>query len=345
MRLQKSAIIHGTEQIMQSLSWQEQLAQAIRQPADLLDFVGLKAGAIGYSQQAITQFPVRVPYAFANRIKKNDPNDPILRQVFPYKAEEDEAHGFINDPLAELNVQPVQGLLQKYNSRVLAITTGACAVHCRYCFRRHYPYQESSASSKHWQTSLDLIKNDNSIEEVILSGGDPLTLSDRRLQDICSSLATIKHIKRIRFHTRLPIVLPARITNTLLKQITDNDKSIIFVIHTNHANELDNTVSNAINRLQEFGVLILNQSVLLNGINDSVTQLIDLSERLVENNVIPYYLHLLDPVAGAAHYDVSQDEAQKLLNEMQSRVSGYLVPKLVKEEVGASSKTLISNLA
>ncbi len=329
---------------MQSLSWQEQLAQAIRQPADLLEFAGLKADSIGYSQQAITQFPVRVPYAFANRIKKNDPNDPILRQVFPYKAEENETIGFINDPLAELSVQPVHGLLQKYNSRVLSITTGACAVHCRYCFRRHYPYQESSASSKHWQASLDHIEDDLSIEEVILSGGDPLTLSDRRLQDMCSSLATIKHIKRIRFHTRLPVVLPARITTTLLKQITDNDKSIIFVIHANHANELDNAVSNTIKRLQEFGVLVLNQSVLLKGINDSVQALINLSERLVENNVMPYYLHLLDPVAGAAHYDVPIEQAQKLIQEMQSSVSGYLIPKLVKEEIGAPSKTLIRHL-
>tara|TARA_R110002072_G_scaffold157176_1_gene307748 strand:- start:312 stop:1304 length:993 start_codon:yes stop_codon:yes gene_type:complete len=329
---------------MQSLSWQEQLAQAIRQPADLLEFVGLEAGSIGYSQQAIAQFPVRVPYAFANRIKKNDPNDPILRQVFPYKAEDAEANGFINDPLAELNVQPLKGLLQKYKSRVLSITTGACAVHCRYCFRRHYPYQESSSSNKHWQASLDLIKNDNSIEEVILSGGDPLTLSDRRLQDICSSLATIKHIKRIRFHTRLPVVLPARITTTLLKQVTDNDKSIIFVIHTNHVNELDNSVSKIIKRLQEFNILVLNQSVLLKGINDSVEALINLSERLVKDNIIPYYLHLLDPVAGAAHYDVPLDEAKKLIDEMQARVSGYLVPKLVKEEIGASSKTLASNL-
>lgn len=327
---------------MQSLSWQEQLAQAIRQPTDLLEFAGLDADAIGYSQQAIQQFPVRVPYAFANRIKKNDPNDPILRQVFPYKAEDDESIGFINDPLAESNIQAVNGLLQKYNSRVLSITTGACAVHCRYCFRRHYPYQTSTSSSKNWQASVDYIKDDHSINEVILSGGDPLTLSDRRLQEICSTLATIEHIKRIRFHTRLPVVLPARITMTLLKQITDNDKAIIFVIHTNHVNELDNSVSNIIKRLQDFGILVLNQSVILKGINDSVEALIDLSERLVENNVAPYYLHLLDPVAGAAHYDVALDDAQQLIKEMQDRVSGYLVPRLVREEIGALSKTLVN---
>ena len=326
---------------MQSLSWQEQLAQAIRSPNDLLEYSGLNANSIGYSPHTIKQFPVRVPYSFANRIKKNDPNDPILRQVFPYIDEEKEENGFINDPLSELNVQPIHGLLQKYNHRVLSITTGACAVHCRYCFRRHYPYQESS-SSKHWQASLEYIIKDPTIEEVILSGGDPLTLSDRRVQEICYSLSQIKHLKRIRFHTRLPIVLPARMTKTLLKIMTANDKSIICVIHSNHANELDNEVANTIKHMQDFGLLMLNQSVLLKGINDSVESLINLSERLVENNVIPYYLHLLDAVAGAAHYNVSIEHAQNILKEMQNRVSGYLVPKLVKEEVGASSKTLMT---
>jgi L-lysine 2,3-aminomutase len=333
-------MIHGTEQLMQPLSWQEQLSQAIRQPNELLKYIGLKADAIGYSHQAIAQFPIRVPHAFANRIRQNDPNDPLLRQVFPYIDEENEVSGFIKDPLAESGVQPVQGLLQKYKSRVLSITTAACAIHCRYCFRRHFPYQESTASSEHWKTSLEYIKEDQSINEVILSGGDPLTLSDRRLTEICSSLAEIKHIKRIRFHTRLPIVLPDRITTTLLKHITDNNKSILFVIHSNHANELDSHVSTVVKLLQSFGILVLNQSVLLKGVNDSVTALVDLSERLVENNIVPYYLHLLDPVAGAAHYDVSTEQAQTLIKEMQASVSGYLVPKLVKEEIGGISKTL-----
>ena len=328
---------------MQSLSWQEQLAQAIRQPKDLLEYVGLVADSIGYSQLALEQFPMRVPHAFANRIKQNDPDDPILRQIFPYIDEENDVNGFIKDPLSESGVQPVHGLLQKYNSRVLLITTGACAVHCRYCFRRHFPYQDSSASGNHWESALAYIKNDLSINEVILSGGDPLTLSDRRLEELFLTLAQIKHIKRIRIHTRLPVVLPARMTATLLKQITDNDKTLIFVIHSNHANELDNAVSNVIKLLQGFGVLVLNQSVLLKGVNDSVASLIKLSERLVENNVVPYYLHLLDPVAGAAHYDVTEEQAQKLHKEMQANVSGYLIPKLVKEEIGGNSKTILTN--
>jgi EF-P beta-lysylation protein EpmB len=326
---------------MQSLSWQEQLAQAIRQPNDLLEYVGLMAGSIGYSHKAIAQFPIRVPHVFANRIKQNDPNDPILRQVFPYIDEDHEVSGYIKDPLAESGVQPVKGLLQKYESRVLSITTAACAIHCRYCFRRHFPYQESTASSQHWKTAIEYIRADKSIHEVILSGGDPLTLSDRRLTEICSALASIKHIKRIRFHTRLPIVLPDRINSTLLKILTDTDKSIVFVIHSNHANELDDDVSTSISLLQRFGILVLNQSVLLKGVNDTVTSLINLSERLVENNVVPYYLHLLDPVAGAAHYETSTEHAIALINEMQASVSGYLVPKLVREEIDGTSKTLI----
>ncbi len=326
---------------MQSLSWQEQLAQAIRQPNELLEYVGLMANSIGYSNKAMKQFPIRVPHVFANRIRHNDPNDPILRQVFPYIDEESEVSGFIQDPLAESNVHAVHGLLQKYKSRVLSITTAACAIHCRYCFRRHFPYQESTASSQHWEAALEYIKKDQNINEVILSGGDPLTLSDRRLSEICASLAKIEHIKRIRFHTRLPIVLPARITTTLLQQITNNNKSILFVIHTNHANELDDDVAKAIRLLQSSGILVLNQSVLLKGVNDSVAALINLSERLIENNVMPYYLHLLDPVAGAAHYDVSMEKARELIKQMQASASGYLVPRLVKEEVGGTSKTLI----
>ncbi len=326
---------------MQSLSWQEQLALAIRQPNALLEYVGLNADSIAYSRQAIEQFPIRVPHAFARRIKQQDPDDPILRQVFPYIDEENDKNGFIKDPLSESNFQAAHGLLQKYKSRVLSITTGACAVHCRYCFRRHFPYQDSTASGKNWDYSLEYIKNDLSINEVILSGGDPLMLSDRRLTAIFSSLSQIKHIKRIRIHTRIPVVLPDRVTATLLKHITDHDKSLIFVIHTNHANELDNEVSNIIKLLQKFGILVLNQSVLLKGVNDSVQTLIYLSERLVVNNVVPYYLHLLDPVAGAAHYDVTMEVAQKLIQEMQASVSGYLVPRLVKEEIGATSKTLI----
>jgi L-lysine 2,3-aminomutase len=324
---------------MQPLSWQEQLARAIRQPNELLDYVDLKANSIGYSQQSIKQFPVRVPHVFADRIQKNNPDDPILRQVFPYMDEEENCEGYVNDPLAESNVQPVRGLLQKYNSRVLSITTGACAVHCRYCFRRHFPYQEKSANGKHLKHSLDYIQLDESIKEVILSGGDPLTLSDRRLIELCQSISKIDHVKRIRFHSRVPVVLPARLSVELLEQLTSMGKTIIFVLHINHANEIDNAVTENIKLLHQFSILVLNQSVLLKGINDTTEALIALSERLVENQVTPYYLHLLDPVAGAAHFNVDEQQAKNLIQKMHSSVSGYLVPKLVKEEAGATGKT------
>ncbi|HIF51247.1 MAG TPA: EF-P beta-lysylation protein EpmB [Thiotrichaceae bacterium] len=326
---------------MQSLSWQEQLAQAIRQPNDLLDYVGLMADSIGYSQQSIEQFPVRVPYAFADRIQRNNPDDPLLRQVFPYIDEEDDCEGYVNDPLAEANVQPVQGLLHKYNSRVLSISTGACAIHCRYCFRRHFPYQESSTNGKHLEQSLDYIRSDETIKEVILSGGDPLTLSDRRLIELCQALSQIDHIKRIRFHTRIPVVLPARLSEELIKQIANIGKTLIFVLHINHANEIDDAVINNIKLLRRFNILVLNQSVLLKGINDSTESLIALSERLVENQVTPYYLHLLDPVTGTAHFNVDEQVAKILIQKMHESVSGYLVPRLVKEEVGKAGKTRV----
>lgn len=326
---------------MQSLSWQAQLASAIRQPNELLDYVGLMADSIGYSQKSIEQFSVRVPHAFADRIQKNDPDDPILRQVFPYIDEENDCEGYVNDPLAESNTQPVQGLLQKYNSRVLFITTGACAVHCRYCFRRHFPYQEASINGSHLQQSLDYIQADKSIKEVILSGGDPLTLSDRRLIEICQAISKIDHVKRIRFHTRIPIVLPARLSEELINELSSMGKTLIFVLHINHANEIDHAVINNIKLLRRFNILVLNQSVLLKGINDTAESLITLSERLVDNQVTPYYLHLLDPVAGAAHFNVDEQHAKKLIQEMNDSASGYLVPKLVKEMVGKSGKTRV----
>ena len=324
---------------MQSLSWQEQLAQAIRHPDELLDYVGLDASSIGYSEKAIKQFPLRVPRVFANRIQKKNLHDPILRQIFPYLEEENKYEGYINDPLAESNVQPVKGLLHKYNSRVLSITTGACAIHCRYCFRRHFPYQESTNNGEQLKQSIEYIEKDKSIEEAILSGGNPLTLSDRKLIELCQSLSEINHIKRIRFHTRIPVVLPARLTKNIIEKLVETNKTIIFVLHINHANEIDDAVIDNIRLLQQFNIMVLNQSVLLKGVNDNVQSLIKLSERLVENNVTPYYLHLLDPVSGAAHYNVDEQQAKQLIETMHASVSGYLVPKLVKEEAGKAGKT------
>ena len=326
---------------MQSLSWQEQLANAIRHPDELLKYVGLSPESIGYSEKMIQQFAVRIPHVFADRIKKNDPKDPILRQVFPFLDEETINDAYIDDPLAENEVQPVQGLLHKYEGRVLSITTGACAIHCRYCFRRHFPYQEASSTGKHWQNSLELIKDDKTIHEVILSGGDPLSLSDRRLFEMIQAINEINHIKRIRFHTRIPVVLPDRLSEGLLKRLSVFNKTIVFVLHINHANEIDDAVAHNIDLLRRFNITLLNQSVLLKGVNDNIDVLINLSEKLIDNQVVPYYLHLLDPVSGASHYDVDIKQAKLLINKMHSSLSGYMIPRLVKEEIGAKGKTNI----
>lgn len=326
---------------MQSLPWQTQLANAIKHPQALLDYVELNANQINYSELAIKQFPVLIPHVFANRIRKNDPYDPILRQVFPYIDEEKKDDNFTQDPLNEYNVQPVPGLLKKYDSRILSITTGACAVHCRYCFRRHFPYKNLSSSLNSWKEKISYIQSDHTIKEIILSGGDPLSLSDRRLIEICKSIAKIKHIKRIRFHTRIPIVLPARLSFGLLEKLTDIGKNLIFVLHVNHANEIDNNVVKSLELLNDFNIPLLNQSVLLKGINDSVTTLINLSERLIGNNIIPYYLHLLDPVAGTTFFNVNIEHARSLVSQMHKEASGYLIPKLVKEESQSTGKKII----
>lgn len=330
---------------MQSPNWQKQLANAIRRPEQLLEYVGLDANSIGYSQSGLEQFPVRVPHAFADRITRSNTHDPILRQVFPYIDEETTKSGFVVDPLAESNAQPVPGLLKKYQDRVLVITTGACAIHCRYCFRRHFPYQESTGAHSQWQQGLEYIRDNNDIHEVIFSGGDPLSLSDDKLLSLCESVADIEHVDRIRLHTRFPVVLPDRINNTLLERLTDLGKEIVMVLHINHANEVDDTLSNMLGLLKQYRLYVLNQSVLLNGINNNVETLVQLSEKLVANHVVPYYLHLLDPVAGATHYEVALTEAQQLIVEMREQVAGYLVPTLVTEKTGEKSKTLMERFS
>ncbi len=323
------------------LSWQAQLAQAIRHPAELLEYVGLQTNAPGFSEKMINQFPLRVPHAFADRMQTGNPDDPLLRQVFPYLGEERGDRAFINDPLHEADTIPVAGLLQKYHGRVLSITTGTCAIHCRYCFRRHFPYHDAAMTAKKLYQSIDYIRADTSIKEVILSGGDPLILSDQHLLELCRVLAAIKHVKRIRFHSRIPVVLPARLSETLLTSLSRIGKPVLFVVHINHANEIDEAVSENIRLFWRFNIPVFNQSVLLKGVNDDCDTLINLSEALVENQIIPYYLHLLDPVAGAVHYDVPETIAKRLIKQMRARVGGYLVPRLVREETGQQAKTLI----
>lgn len=320
-------------------SWQSELKQAIRDPRTLVDSTGLVHNHAALPSRATASFPVRVPAAFLNRIQHNDPDDPLLRQVLPATAEDDETAGFSEDPLGESRYQPVPGLLAKYPGRVLLVATGVCAIHCRYCFRRHFPYQENNAGRNDWRPALAAIREDISIREVILSGGDPLSLSDAKLSFLLKELAAIRHVRRIRIHTRIPVVLPGRITERLVNTLTETRPQVIMVIHANHANEIDEDVAVVMTRLHDAGLPLLNQSVLLQGVNDNAAALAELSERLFDCHVLPYYLHMLDPVAGAAHFLVDDDRARGIMDELRTRLPGYLVPRLVREEEGELSKT------
>jgi EF-P beta-lysylation protein EpmB len=266
-------------------------------------------------------------------MQKGDPDDPLLRQVLPLIEENQQIQGFSRDPVGDTAAEKVPGLLQKYQGRVLLVTTGACAIHCRYCFRQHYNYSISKPSAV-----LDAIRADSSITEVILSGGDPLILTDSRLADLAHSLASISHVQRLRLHTRLPIILPERINDKLLTWLTGTRLQPVMVVHANHANEIDDQVSNALRRLVEADMTVLNQSVLLRGVNDDAAGLIALSEALFCCRVLPYYLHILDRVHGAAHFDVPLGRALELLEQMRVALPGYLVPKLVREVGGMAYK-------
>lgn len=274
-------------------------------------------------------------------MRLGDPNDPLLRQVLPVGQELVEAAGFTADPVDDAAAKLVPGLLQKYAGRVLLVTTGACAVHCRYCFRRHYPYDESPKSLVDWEPALAAIAADDTIEEVILSGGDPLTLVDDRLEPLVRRLEQIPHLRRLRVHTRLPVVLPERVCDSLLAWFSASGTRLtpICVIHANHANELDENVADSLARLRQSGVLLLNQSVLLRGINDNPNAQADLSRRLADVGVVPYYLHQMDRVSGAAHFEVPEDEGRRLVDFLRTMLPGYLVPRFVREIAGRESKT------
>ena len=313
----------------------------MRDPAELLELLGLEPALLPAARRAAELFPLRVPRGFVARMRHGDPTDPLLRQVLPLDAEYDTVPGFVADPLQESDFRDGRGLLQKYEGRVLLTATGACGVHCRYCFRRHFPYAEENPR-RDWGAVMDAIADDPGIHEVILSGGDPLTLDTRRLVEMTNALREIPHIRRFRIHSRQPVVLPERVDPGLLAWLDDLPWPTTLVIHANHANEIDANVGAAMAAVRETGVHLLNQSVLLRGVNDSATSLIDLSEALYETGVLPYYLHLLDPVAGAAHFDVPENEARALVNEIHGRLPGFLVPRLVREIPGKAGKSLIN---
>jgi EF-P beta-lysylation protein EpmB len=289
---------------------------------------------------AATRFPLRVPRSFVARMRKGDPNDPLLRQVWPLAAELTQVAGFTYDPVREQALAS-SGLIQKYPGRVLLIASGACPIHCRYCFRREFPYQAQLAARGDWDAAVEQLRGIPEIHEVILSGGDPLSLSNRRLTELFAKLADTG-VATVRIHTRFPIVVPERIDAGLLEIFGETRLRTVVVVHSNHANELDAAVEMALLALREALGALLNQSVLLRGVNDAVPTLAALSERLFDCGTLPYYLHLLDPVAGAAHFNVDEDTGRRLVAELRQRLPGYLVPRLVRETPGELSKTLLA---
>nr|WP_290825754.1 EF-P beta-lysylation protein EpmB [Halomonas sp.] len=322
-----------------SLSWQQQLSQAIRDPITLCQRLGLSERWLPGAQAGHQLFQVCVPEAYLARIVPNAPDDPLLRQVLPLNEEDLTPKGYVLDPLDEAEHQPAKGLIHKYAGRVLLIASPNCAINCRYCFRRHFPYSDNSPSRAQWQEALDYLRADTSIHEAILSGGDPLAASDRQLAWLVKQLESIPHLKRLRIHTRLPVVIPDRVDDALLGWLESSRLQKVMVLHINHANEIDQAVIDACARLKQTGATLLNQSVLLRGVNDDVTTLAALSERLFEAGILPYYLHVLDPVQGAAHFDVPDEEARALVAQLRDVLPGFLMPRLVREVPGEASKT------
>jgi len=335
-------MIPQTQQVDTKQAWQIALANVIKDPAELLKQLGLSDKLTSIDGETLKKFPLRVPQSYINKMSFGDVADPLLRQVFPLIDEGLTVENFVSDPVGDNLAITAPGILQKYHGRALLVTTGACAIHCRYCFRRHFPYGDSNPLASQWLQTLTTLREDITINEVILSGGDPLVLSDSKLASMVADLEKIPHLKRLRIHTRLPIVLPERVDQHLLNWIQQSSLQVIMVIHANHANEIDGEVEQAMRQLRDANCQLLNQAVLLKGINDNVPTLYDLSERLSDISVQPYYLHLLDPVAGASHFDVSEQDGIKLIAQLRALLPGYLVPRLVREQQGEASKTIIS---
>lgn len=307
-------------------------------PISLLKYLELPLENFAEDIKARQLFPMRVPRPFAARMKKGDPFDPLFKQVFTCRSEFETKQGFSTDPLQEQdNNQP--GILHKYQNRLLLLVRGGCAVNCRYCFRRHFPYSDNHLNKSQWQQALDYIAANPQLDEVIYSGGDPLMAKDDFLTWLTKQIEAISHIKRLRIHTRLPVVIPSRITTELIEWFSQSRLKPILVLHVNHANEIDDALAKSMQKLKQAGVTLLNQAVLLKGINDTVEQQISLNEGLFEMGVMPYYLHVLDKVKGAEHFDLPDSKAKELIRELIKRQPGYLIPKLVKEIGGQPGKT------
>lgn len=318
--------------------WRTAIRRTIRDTESLSRALGRTKADIGADDAAHRSFATLVPPAWLDKIDVNDPNDPLLRQVLPIATENEVVSGFIDDPVGDRAARRNGGVLHKYHGRALLVTTGACAINCRYCFRRHFPYSEHLASRGRWKAACAYLKDHPDVTELILSGGDPLMLSTDLLQDLTDQLQSLPHIQTLRVHTRMPVVMPERIDDDLVRWLSRWPGRLVVVIHCNHPNELGPDVASALERLVSSGARLFNQSVLLKGINDRWQVLAKLSQQLFDLQVQPYYLHQLDRTAGTAHFEVDQENAKSIVRQLMAHLPGYLVPKLVQEKAGGEYK-------
>jgi EF-P beta-lysylation protein EpmB len=334
----KPAMIPASPPRAQPNDWRRSFRDLVTDPRELLSLLDLEALA-DRLPPAGHAFPLRVPRAFVARMRRGDPADPLLRQVLPLDAEFQPQPGFDLDAVGDLASREAPGVLHKYQGRALLIATGSCAIHCRYCFRRHFPYADELAARDGWGPAVQALEADSTIEELLLSGGDPLSLATHKLAQLTEAVAGFPQLRRLRLHTRLPVVLPERVDGPLLDWLGALPWPVAIVLHANHANELDGSVAQVCAALRATGAQLLNQAVLLRGVNDSVAAQVDLSERLFEIGVLPYYLHQLDRVAGAAHFEVEDAEALRIIEGARRRLPGYLLPRLVREIAGEPYKS------
>ena len=321
--------------------WHRSLANSIREPDVLIERLQLSPSLCEPARRAAARFPLLVSESFLGRMRPGDAADPLLRQVLPLDVECRETAGFVSDPVGDHAARRAPGLLHKYAGRALLMTTGSCAIHCRYCFRREYPYQQEPRRLEDWTPARDAIAADASLHEVILSGGDPLMLTDVRLREIIVGLAEIPHLRRLRIHSRLPIVLPDRVTTELVELLRTTRLTPIMVVHANHPAEIAGDCRETLAALVQSGITTLNQAVLLRGVNDDEQTLVELCERLINIGVLPYYLHQLDRVRGAGHFEVAEARGLQIMDELRRRLPGYAVPRYVREVPGAESKTAV----
>lgn len=322
--------------------WRGELRRAVRDPAQLLAVLELPLELLPAAERASGAFPLFAPWPFIGRMHQGDPVDPLLLQVLPVGEEAVQKDGFVHDAVGDGPANIAPGAIQKYSSRALLIAAGACAIHCRYCFRRHFPYDEAPHGIEEWKPTIDRLGSDPQLDEAILSGGDPLMLVDSQLAELVRLLAAKPNLRRLRVHTRLPIVIPQRVTDDLLAALTQTRLTPYVVVHLNHPQEIDSAVETALARLSAAGIVLLNQAVLLRGVNDNANALVELSQKLVDLRVLPYYLHQLDRVQGAAHFEVPIPEGLELIAQMRSRLPGYAVPRYVQEIAGDDAKRVLA---